>query len=85
MKLEKNIYVIMKVGTPTDAALEEIGTGFLKVDNFDEPVFTDDIENATTVGNYKIALHVKHEYEDRHKFSTELDWKIVPLKITYVW
>lgn len=83
MKLEKNIYVIMKIGTEMNQVDNEVGTGFFKTNNDNKFIFVNDIEYADHFKHYSAALWMKHKWENRKK--TELDWKIIPLKITYRW
>lgn len=86
MKLENNYYVIMKIGTDIDMGLSKIGTGFLKDDpECTELDFVDDIQIADKYNNYKTALEVKHYHQMKYKYNNELNWEIVPVKITYEW
>lgn len=72
MKLEKNLYVLMKVGNGNRL------TEFLTRDNN----FTGDITEATKCGNEGAIRYLREEYDEANdKINTDLI--AVPLKITY--
>ena len=81
MKLTTDTYVIMKVGTKEDKLNKEVRTGYLKYEPGDA-IFVDAIGEATHF-DYTAALRVIYDYE--YNLKKQLDWKIVPLTITYEW
>ena len=72
MKLEKNLYVFMKVGNGNRL------TEFLTKDNN----FTGDITEAVKCGNEGAVRYLRREYDDAND-NINSDLIAVPLKITY--
>lgn len=79
MKVEKNYYVIMKLG---DIGVDN-KTGFA-ADSYCEK-FTGDIMDAVKFGSRIAALYAKNDYEVNRNHGYVSDFHIVPLKVTYEW